>query len=63
MIRFRDDGHEIHQGLNVYPFGSYNWGFVLALGRYRWMLRYSRVTGNLHCYVWKDKRCGIVLDL
>lgn len=54
MIHIRDDGHEVRQGLNVYPRNSYNWGFLLAIGRFRWMLRYSRVTTNLHCYWWRE---------
>jgi len=49
MIYVRDEGGLIRNGFNVYPKASRSVGFVLRLGRYRWMLRYSRVTGYLHC--------------
>ena len=55
MIHVRDEGGVIRTGFNVYPCGSGSVGFILKLGRYRWMLRYSRMTGWLDCYGWRDK--------
>lgn len=54
MIRFRDEGGLIRQGLNIYPRKSANLGFILALRRFRFMLRYSKLTGWLDCFSWRE---------
>lgn len=54
MIRFRDEGGVILQGLNIYPRKSANLGFILAIGRFRFMLRYSKLTGLLDCFSWRE---------
>jgi hypothetical protein len=51
MIYIRDEGHLIRNGINVYPRGSSSVGFIVALGRFRFMLRYSRVLRRLVCAV------------
>jgi hypothetical protein len=58
MIYIRDDGQLIRNGINVYPRRSSSVGFIVALGRFRFMLRYSRVLGRLYCIVvWcRDER-------
>lgn len=55
MIYVRDEGELIRQGFNFYPRKSYNWGFILAVGRWRFMLRYSKITGWLDCYGWGNQ--------
>ena len=54
MIYIRDEGHLIRNGINVYPRKSGSVGFIVALGRMRFMLRYSRVWGSLDCYGWRE---------
>jgi hypothetical protein len=54
MIYIRDEGHLIRNGINVYPRKSGSVGFIVALGRVRFMLRYSRVWGSLDCYGWRE---------
>jgi hypothetical protein len=51
MIYIRDEGHLIRNGINVYPRKSGSVGFIVALGRMRFMLRYSRVLRRLFCTV------------
>jgi hypothetical protein len=53
MIYIRDDGQMIRNGINVYPRKSGSVGFIVALGRFRWILRYSRVWGSLDCFGWR----------
>lgn len=55
MIRLRDEGGVIRQGFNVYPRGSVMFGFLFALGTWRWALRRSRVTGIIYCSLWRVK--------
>ncbi len=45
MIRFREEGGVVRQGLNIYPRSSNSVGFLFRLGRMRLMARYSKVTG------------------
>ena len=54
MIYIRDEGHLIRNGINVYPRKSGSVGFIVALGRVRFMLRYSRAWGSLDCYGWRE---------
>ena len=54
MIYIRDEGETIRQGFNFYPRRSGSVGFVLAIGRFRLMLRYSKITGYLHFYGWRN---------
>jgi hypothetical protein len=56
MIYIRDEGELIRTGINVYPRRSGSVGFVLALGRFRFMLRYSRFLWRLDCYGWLNER-------
>jgi hypothetical protein len=51
VIYIRDEGHLIRNGINVYPRRSASVGFIVALGRLRFMLRYSRVLRRLYCAV------------
>jgi hypothetical protein len=53
MIYIRDEGQLIRNGINVYPRGSSSVGFIVALGRFRWILRYSQVWGSLDCFGWR----------
>ena len=53
MIYIRDEGHLIRNGINVYPRKSGSVGFIVALGRMRFMLRYSRALWRLDCYGWR----------
>jgi len=53
MIYIRDEGHLIRNGINVYPWRSGSVGFLVAIGRVRFMLRYSRVLWRLDCYGWR----------
>ena len=52
MIYIRDECGPVRTGINVYPRRSGSLGFIVALGRFRFMLRYSRVWGSLDCYGW-----------
>ena len=51
MIYIRDECGPVRTGINVYPRKSGSVGFIVALGRFRFMLRYSRVLRRLHCTV------------
>ena len=53
MIYIRDECGPVRTGINVYPRRSGSLGFIVALGRVRFMLRYSRVSGSLYCYGWR----------
>jgi hypothetical protein len=53
VIYIRDEGHLIRNGINVYPRRSGSVGFLVAIGRVRFMLRYSRVLWRLDCYGWR----------
>ena len=55
MIYIRDEGGTLRNGFNFYPRRSGSVGFVLAVGRMRFMLRYSKVTGWFDCYLWREK--------
>lgn len=54
MIGVRDEGGSVRQGFNIYPRRSGSVGFLLAIGRARFMLRYSKVTGWFDCYAWRE---------
>jgi len=47
MIRFREEGRPLKNGLNIYPFTGHLQGFVLKLGRYSFYAR----TGVKNFYV------------
>ena len=51
MIYIRDECGPVRTGINVYPRKSGSVGFIVALGRVRFMLRYSRVLRRLFCTV------------
>ena len=55
MIYVRNEGGVVRQGFNFYPRRSGSVGFILAVGRSRFMLRYSKVTGWFDCYGWGEK--------
>ena len=54
MIGVRDEGGIVRQGFNIYPRSSGSVGFLLALARLRFMVRYSKVTGWFDCYAWRE---------
>jgi hypothetical protein len=53
MIYIRDECGPVRTGINVYPRRSGSLGFIVALGRMRLILRYSRVSRRLDCYGWR----------
>lgn len=63
MIRVRDEGGVVRQGFNIYPRNSGSVGFLLALGRVRFMLRYSKITGWLDCCGWREGARNADFDL
>ena len=63
MIYLREEGKAIRQGFNFYPRKSYSRGFLLAVGRWRFMLRYSKVTGWLSCCKWREDTLDAGIEL
>ena len=63
MIYVREEGALIRQGFNFYPRKSFSRGFLLAVGRWRLILRYSKVTGWLSCYSWREDTADAGLEL
>lgn len=63
MIYLRDEGGLVRQGFNVYPSSSNNVGFLLAAGRRRFMLRYSKITGWFDCCGWREAASDAAFDL
>jgi hypothetical protein len=53
MIYIRDEGGVIRNGFNFYPRRSGSAGVILAIGRRRFVLRYSKITGWLDCGTWR----------
>jgi len=63
MIHIRDEGGLVRQGLNIYPLRSGSAGFLLVIGRVRFTLRYSKITGWLYCYAWREETHNAAHDL
>jgi hypothetical protein len=56
VIYIRDECGPVRTGINVYPRKSGSFGFIVALGRFRLMLRYSWVWGTLDFSGWRNER-------
>jgi hypothetical protein len=62
-MHLRDEGGVVRQGFNIYPRSSGSMGFLLALGRLRFMLRYSKITSWFDCYVWREETRDAPLEI